>query len=230
VAKLVAELDNLRFQRIAACHTSGMLTATALEPLAARGATTFSFHPLQTFPRDFDVRRIVSSVRGITFGVDGPPRGLRIARRLARMLKSRAIEIPPALRPFYHAACVLASNHLTAMMAILESMHRILRPGDRKFLTVYEPILKATLANIAATSPASALSGPIARGGMNTVEGHFAALQEHAPDLIPYFASMSRETARLAVLKGSLTPAQQETLEAIISSYTGRRAAVEERL
>jgi len=228
VAEALANLGGLPLGRMAVCHTSGMLTAAALDPLAARGATVFSFHPLQTFPRDFSVCAILDSARGITFGVDGSARGLRMARYLARLLKGRTVLIPPALRSFYHAACVLASNHLTAMLAILESMHRTIRPEDKRFFTVYEPILRATLGNIAATSPAVALSGPIARGGIETVKGHFDALEAYAPDLIPYFTTMSRETARLASVKGSLTPLQREALEQLLRSYTEQPAQTKE--
>ncbi len=120
-ARAIAGLDGLPFRRMAFCHASGMLTADALAPLAARGATVFSFHPIQTFPRDFDPAEIVPSLAGIWYGVDGDPRGLRVARRLARRLGGKTVEIPRDMRVFYHAACVVASNHLTALAAVLET-------------------------------------------------------------------------------------------------------------
>jgi predicted short-subunit dehydrogenase-like oxidoreductase (DUF2520 family) len=117
VAGAIAAVGTLPLKGMAACHASGMLTAAALSALEARGATVFSFHPLQTFPRDFPVRRIVPSARGIWYGVDGPPAALRVARRLARLLGGHMLEIPPEMRELYHAACVAASNHLTALLA-----------------------------------------------------------------------------------------------------------------
>jgi predicted short-subunit dehydrogenase-like oxidoreductase (DUF2520 family) len=196
-----------------------MLTADALAPLVERGATVFSFHPLQTFPRDFQPRDIVDSVRGIYYGVDGSARALRKARVLARHLGGRVIEIPPALRPFYHAACVVASNHLTTMVWILETMFQTLRVRERDFYAVFKPIMTATMRNIEATSPAEALSGPVARGGVSTLREHLASIRSHVPGLVPYFAQLSEETVKLALVKGSIDASQASALNSCIQSY-----------
>jgi predicted short-subunit dehydrogenase-like oxidoreductase (DUF2520 family) len=220
VAVQLARLDHLRFRRLAVCHASGMLTAEALSPLARRGATVFSFHPLQTFPRDFPPAEIVPSARGIRYGVDGDAAGMRAARRLAALLDGRVFPVPPALRAYYHASCVLASNHLAAMLGLLQGMHARLGAGGEGFFTVYEPILRATLENIRRTSPEHALSGPVARGGLATVAEHFDAIRRTSPELLPYFTRMSRETAALAARKGTLTGARLREMLALIESTT----------
>jgi predicted short-subunit dehydrogenase-like oxidoreductase (DUF2520 family) len=207
-----------------------MLTAAVLEPLRARGAAVFSFHPLQTFPRDFAPVKIVPHARGIFYGVDGPPEGIRVARRLARELEGKCVLIPPDLRVLYHAACVAASNHLTTMLWIVQRMYDRLQIRGAKFYPMFGPIIEATLANVARTSPAGALSGPIARGGTETVAGHFAALQEALPALIPYFASVSTETVHLASLKGSLDPAREEELLRLLHSYQSSEKTIQENV
>ncbi len=218
VASSVAHLDGLRWKTVSACHASGMLTASALDPLARRGATVFSFHPLQTFPRDFRPRDIVPAARGIYYGVDGSRKGILAARRLARVLGGHILEVPPERRVLYHATCVLASNHLTAMMAVLDEMYRALRPGDEGFFAPFKAILMSTLRNIECTSPARALSGPVARGGIETVAGHFDAVQKYTPRVIPYYAQLTKETVRLASSKGSLTPDQIVGFKSLLDS------------
>jgi predicted short-subunit dehydrogenase-like oxidoreductase (DUF2520 family) len=204
LARTLAELKHLDFKRLNVCHASGMLTAAALKPLTDKGATVFSFHPLQTFPRDFALAAIVPTVRGIYYGVDGTPRAVRAARRFAKALNGRVLEVPIEMRPFYHATCVVASNHLTTLLSIVQQMFYIL--GNRKadYLKAFMPIVAATLRNVEATSPERALSGPIARGGIETVREHLQQVQHVAPDLIPYFSRMTIETARLARKKGSI--------------------------
>jgi predicted short-subunit dehydrogenase-like oxidoreductase (DUF2520 family) len=219
VAHRMAELDHLRFHGLTACHASGMHTAAVLEPLRRRGATVFSFHPLQTFPRDFEPRRIVPSARGITYGVDGSAKGVRMARLLAGRLGGRVILIPPEMRVLYHAACVVASNHLTTMMSVLETMFGRMERHGTGYFAVFQPIIEATLSNIGATSPAEALSGPIARGGTETVRGHLEAIRRFTPALLPYFASVSLETVRLAQNKGSINGVQASSMNALIRSY-----------
>lgn len=219
VAGRLAEVPHLVFPRLAVCHASGMHTASVLEPVRERGAKVFSFHPLQTFPRDFPPARILTFARGIVYGVDGPPDGVRVARRLARALEGKCVLIPPDLRVLYHAACVAASNHLTTMLWVVERMYTRLQVRGTTFSRMFGPIVAATLANVARTSPAAALSGPIARGGTKTVEGHFAALQEALPALIPYFAAVSIETVHLASRKGSLDPERAKELLQLLHAY-----------
>jgi predicted short-subunit dehydrogenase-like oxidoreductase (DUF2520 family) len=220
VARTLARITAFDFRGTSVCHASGMLTAAALDPLRERGATVFSFHPLQTFPRTFRPREILPAVRGIYYGVDGSPRGVHVARALARKLEGHILPVPPDMRAFYHAACVVASNHFTVLLAILETMFRRLQPEGEDFLNIFLPILQATLRNVQADSPAGALSGPIVRGGVETIAGHFDSLTRFAPALIPYYARLSLETVRLAVAKGALEPVQVEELTRLILPYT----------
>jgi len=227
-AESLARRSDLDFRRLAVCHASGVLSASALSALEARGAAVFSFHPLQTFPRDFTLKAIVPRGRGIYFGVDGPLRGLRMARRVARMLKGRTVEIPPERRVLYHAACVIASNHLTAMLSVLQSVHRSIRPTDASFFAIYRPIIEATLANVSATSPEEALSGPVARGGTATVAAHLEALRSAVPEFLPYFTRMTLETVRLATRKGSLSEAKRVELDALVRTFLNESPPLEE--
>jgi predicted short-subunit dehydrogenase-like oxidoreductase (DUF2520 family) len=219
VAGGLARLEGLDFRRMAVCHASGMLTSSVLSPLAERGATVFSFHPLQTFPRDFEPDKIVPRARGIYFGVDGSPAAVRKAKRLARLMGSRVVVIPPELRPLYHAACVVASNHLTALLAVLEEMYAFLGGAQGGFFPVFSPIVAATLGNVERTSPVTALSGPVARGGVETIAGHLAILRDTMPQLVPYYAAMTQETVRLAGKKGSITEEQRERFLRLLQDY-----------
>jgi predicted short-subunit dehydrogenase-like oxidoreductase (DUF2520 family) len=218
VGVALSRLEQLRFRRLHVCHASGMLTADALAPLSARGATVFSFHPLQTFPRDFEPADIVKSIAGIYYGVDGTQKGIAAARRLSAQLGGHTIEVPPEMRVFYHAACVVASNHLTGLLAVLESMYGKLGNSRKNFFPVFKPIMMATMNNVGSTSPAQALSGPVARGGTETVARHFEAVRTYAPELLHYFASLTDETIALAARKGSLSPERVEEMRRLVRS------------
>jgi predicted short-subunit dehydrogenase-like oxidoreductase (DUF2520 family) len=222
VAQGLSLLPGLKFSGLAVCHASGMLTASVLAPLGNLGATVFSFHPLQTFPRDFHPRKILQSARGITFGVDGPPRGVRFAKRLATILGGRVLEVPPELRPYYHASCVVASNHLTTLMWVVERMFSQMGSRARDFYRVYRPIIQATLDNIERTTPASALSGPVARGGVETVAQHIDIVRDVSPELIPVFNALTRESVALALAKGSITEERARQLLALTVDESDR--------
>lgn len=219
VARSLALLEQFSFHHLAVCHASGMLTADALAPLRERGAVTFSFHPLQTFPRDFTPRQILPTARGIVYGVDGDRAGVRKARQFAAALRGKVFLVPPEMREFYHAVCVVASNHVTTLLGIMERLHALFGTPGVGVWDVFGPIMDAAWKNAVAASPAAALSGPIARGGVSTVKGHLEAMSRYAPDLMPYYLRMSLETVRLATAKGSLTASQRQALESLLRSY-----------
>lgn len=223
IAAGLARLEHLRFKRLAVCHASGMLTAQSLEPLGRKGATVFSFHPLQTFPRDFDPRQILPTARGIYYAVDGLPDAVKKAKLFARKLGGYIIEISPEMRVFYHAACVVASNHLTALLSVVEVMFKQFGDQRQGFLEAFKPIIMATLHNVEVTSPTAALSGPIARGGVETVAQHFTSVKRFAPELLPFFRTLTLETVKLAERKGSLSGERAQALRDLVLSYTNSK-------
>jgi predicted short-subunit dehydrogenase-like oxidoreductase (DUF2520 family) len=223
VAARLSKLKHLNFKHLSVCHASGTLTARALNPLKKRGAIVFSFHPLQTFPREFAPKDIVPTARGIYYAVDGTQKAIKQAKSFARKLEGKVISIKPEMRVFYHAACVVASNHLTGLLAVLESMFGLLGLREKDFFTVFQPIIFSTLRNVKLTSPEAALSGPVARGGVETVAQHFESIKATAPELLPYFGTLTLETVKLAERKGSLTKQRALALRNLVHSYSNSK-------
>lgn len=228
VARALGRLER-EMKDVAVCHASGMLTAAVLDPVKAKGATVFSFHPIQAFPRTFACDDIVPNVRGISYGVDGTAAGVRMAHMLARALKGYAVEIPPKMRAFYHAAAVVASNHLTTLLGVLHEMSPSFAPEGTDWMSIYFPIIMGSIGNARAATPAVALTGPIARGGVETVARHLDALGRTAPDLVPFYAAVSMETTRLATRSGALAPAQKEELLRLLEPYLSPEAQKRKR-
>lgn len=217
-AGALAAVPHLQFKRLRVCHASGMFGAPVLAALAGKGACVFAFHPLQTFPRTFAPKALLPTLPGIWYGIDGDARGQRAAKELAKRLGGKTIVIPPALRAYYHAAGVVASNHLTALLAVLEEMHRAMGITTTDVMPLFSPIIAATLKNVSATSPAEALSGPVVRGGTETLARHFESIAQRSPQLLPYFSMMTMETVRLAQRRGALNDDQVRAFFEIIRS------------
>jgi hypothetical protein len=57
-----------------------------------------------------------------------------------------------------------------------------------------------------------ALTGPIERGDVDTVKMHVDVLQKFAPHLTTFYLILGVETARLALIKGSLSSEQFNSL------------------
>jgi predicted short-subunit dehydrogenase-like oxidoreductase (DUF2520 family) len=186
-AELVAEaVPPLRFVG----HVSGATTLNFLAPAAAAGARTFSLHPLQTVPEP------ESDLTGAPCAVAGSdPESLGVAIALAEALGMRPFRVPEELRSAYHAAASMASNFLVALEeSAAELLERAGIAGARELLT---PLVLTSAANWAERGPA-ALTGPIARGDEQTVEGHLHAIRDVAPELAALYEALAERTRELA--------------------------------
>lgn len=165
--------------RTVLAHCSGAAPLTVLA-----GATrTASIHPLVALngsnPRD---------LIGAWYAVAGDP----LARRLAAALEGRIVEVADRDRPLYHAGAVLASNHLVALLAQVESVATTLGLP----LDAYLDLARGALASTGRLGPTRALTGPVSRGDLATVAGHLRALEEAglAGEVDAYLALARRAT------------------------------------
>jgi predicted short-subunit dehydrogenase-like oxidoreductase (DUF2520 family) len=182
-------------ERIAAApplvgHVSGAGTLDVLAAARERGSSTFSLHPLQTFPDDH------TTVEGTPAAIAGSDdAAVSYARALAETLEMRAFDVPEESRAAYHAAAAMASNLLVALEeSAAELIERLGIEDARELLA---PLVLRTATNWAERGP-SALTGPIARGDRTTVERHRAALAESAPDLLPVYDALAARTEAIA--------------------------------
>jgi predicted short-subunit dehydrogenase-like oxidoreductase (DUF2520 family) len=142
-------------------HLAGSLGLDVLAPHANRA----SVHPIVALPDpDVGAERLV----GAWFAVAGHP----VARQIVDALGGRAVEVPDDNRTVHHAAAVVASNHLVALLGQVE---RIAEEAGVPF-EAYLDLVRATVDNVDALGPRRALTGPVARGDWDTVARHVAAL------------------------------------------------------
>jgi predicted short-subunit dehydrogenase-like oxidoreductase (DUF2520 family) len=93
-------------------------------------------------------------------------------------------------RVTYHAAAVIASNHLVALLGQVE---RLANAASVPF-EAFQPLARASLDNAFAVGPRVALTGPVARGDVETVSRHLAGLP---PEEQPAYRAMAQAASRL---------------------------------
>jgi predicted short-subunit dehydrogenase-like oxidoreductase (DUF2520 family) len=174
IAVELARRTDLQFRRLVVFHSSGTLTSDALLPLHKKGAKTFSFHPIQTFPPATDLADRLVRMKGITYGCEGPPAAIRFARDVAEDIDGTIIRISKKKKILYHIACVVASNYSVALLGMTEEVLRLVG-GDIRLRHLL-PLIETSIANAIRLSPAKALTGPIARGSLATVKSHVREL------------------------------------------------------
>lgn len=147
-----------------------------------------ALHPLVALP---DAEVGAARLAGAWFAVAGDP----LVQRVASDLGGRWFEVADADRAAYHAAAVVASNHLVALMGQVERIAGgIGVPGEAYLL-----LAAASLQNVAELGPAGALTGPVARGDWATVARHLDALD---PTERPAYLALAAEARRLVADDG----------------------------
>lgn len=166
---------------VVVAHLSGSL---GLAPLTTHPRRAV-LHPLVALP---DAQRGAARLEGAWFGLaaDGDP----MADDVVAALGGRSVPITEAHWAGYHAAAVIASNHLVALLGQAERVAGSIGVP----LDALLDLAAGSLSDVVALGPAAALTGPVRRGDTATVERHLAALP---PEERPGYEAMAREAARL---------------------------------
>lgn len=179
-----------------AVHHGGALGLDALAAATARGAVPGCLHPLQTFPAGGRPPEALALFDGIVCGVEAPePLGSRL-EALAARLGARTVRLEGVDRALYHAAAVLASNDVVALMAAAARTWALAGLPAEAAREALAPLLFASARNVGALPLERALTGPIARGDVATVERHLRALAS-APDLAALYRALAGELLTL---------------------------------
>jgi predicted short-subunit dehydrogenase-like oxidoreductase (DUF2520 family) len=143
-------------------HIAGSRNLDVLAPHPRVG----SLHPLMALPSGSDGDRLI----GATYCVAGD----ELVRDVARSLGGRIITLRDDQRTIYHAAAVVASNHLVTLMGQV----RTLAESIGLTLEDFVPLARQSLDDVARFGPDGALTGPASRGDMATIDAHLAAIPE----------------------------------------------------
>jgi predicted short-subunit dehydrogenase-like oxidoreductase (DUF2520 family) len=114
-------------------------------------------------------------------------------------LAGRPLVIAPARRPVYHAAAVFGSNYLVALTAATVRLLLDAGVAERDAFPALMPLLRGTLDNIEQLGVSAALTGPIARGDLETVRLHLSRL---SPAQRRLYCALGRESLDLARAAG----------------------------
>lgn len=191
LAPLVAQLTFRPGQVVA--HTSGAHGTGVLAPAVAQGARPLAIHPAMTFtgrPEDGERLR-----KGISFGVTAPPDVRPLAETLVRELGGTPEWVDEAHRTLYHAALAHGANHLVTL--VNEAMDLLRAAGVTHPDRILDPLLHAALDNVLRLGN-RALTGPVARRDVGTVEAHLDALAADAPESLDAYQALARRTAQRA--------------------------------
>lgn len=180
-------------------HCSGALPSAVLATAARCGALTASIHPVRSFASP---EQVALSFAGTWCGVEGAEAALAVLRPLFAGIGAKLVDIDPAAKTVYHAAAVFACNYLVTLLDVAVQAYGHAGIAQDVAMQMMAPLVHKTVDQVFAAGPAAALSGPIARGDMETVARQQAAVSAWDADKGALYALLAKETLALAQRRG----------------------------
>jgi predicted short-subunit dehydrogenase-like oxidoreductase (DUF2520 family) len=194
-------------------HTSGVLSSTALDPLARRGAAVASCHPLASVA---DPRVALRTFDGVPFAIEGDARAVRELRRLVDRLGGRPITIPRQSKALYHLLACFLSNDLVALLELGLASARGLGLSRREAARLYLPLVRGTLQNVERLGAVKALTGPVSRGDVATLRLHAEPLRSLPSEFRALHRLLAVRSTDLARRAGTITPEKASRLARLL--------------
>ncbi len=179
-------------------HMSGAHSSLILKSAARNGAVPFSLHPLQAFAQE---DKAVADLSHTYFSLEGDTSRIKPVEAILQQTDNPYFLIKAETKSLYHLSACIFSNYLVSLMAAGTQALKAsgIEPGEG--FQAMLPLIEGTIANIARLGPAKALTGPIARGDITTIQHHLAALTDHnLMELRTLYAFMGLKTLDLASL------------------------------
>lgn len=167
-------------------HTSGAHPSDLLKDLKEFEAHIFSIHPLQSFS---SIDKAVKDLEMTYFAYESKS---EILLEWLKKHTSNILVLKPEDKVKYHLAACVFSNYLVTLMDFGNQMLSDLSL-DVAGMTAMYPLIQATLSNILNSSPKEALTGPIKRGDINTLEKHLKVLNDSNKNL---YLSLAKQTTK----------------------------------
>jgi predicted short-subunit dehydrogenase-like oxidoreductase (DUF2520 family) len=196
-------------------HTSGALGAEVLAPAMAAGTQVGAFHPLVAFA---DTERAVEALHGATVAIEGDDQLAAMLADMAEAIGARPVRLAPGSKAAYHAAAVLAAGGFVALLDAIAELGRVAGLDEAGSLAIYGPLIEGTLGNARALGIRAALTGPMTRGDVGTLQGHLDELRSHAPGVLPLYLAAARREIDLAESRGALAPEVSTKMRAVLAA------------
>jgi predicted short-subunit dehydrogenase-like oxidoreductase (DUF2520 family) len=190
-ALLASELDTLTTGgEKGVVHTSGAQDISSLSALSGLGMMVGGLHPAYPFA---DVESAVHGLPGATFGLETNSDILRgWLVELVNALDGRVFAIPTGSKALYHSAFVFASNYAVTLYAIAEKLLLDLGADRDVADNALNALLVGTVENLRRQGVPDALTGPLVRSDMQTVERHLQALDAVDGNLVDLYKQLAQ--------------------------------------
>ncbi|OPJ56272.1 Rossmann-like and DUF2520 domain-containing protein [Alkalithermobacter paradoxus] len=176
-------------------HMSGSLSSNVLKRAKDFGCFVYSMHPLQSFA---DIEGSINKLKSTVFTIEGCDEKIEVIESILKNTGNKYFRIDSQLKSIYHAGACVVSNYLVTLMDFgLSFFEKSGINREDAFEAVY-PLISGTLENIRNLGCEKGITGPIARGDINTVKKHLTSIEENIPERLDFYRIMALRTVDIS--------------------------------
>jgi len=195
-------------------HCSGAASTDVLEPARKMGARVGCIHPLQTFA---SITQAVANLPGSTFVIEAEEPQFSVLKEMALKLNGDWLELKAEDKALYHASACIACNYFYTLMQVATDLWRNWGKSNAEAIKAMMPMLQGALNNLSNVGLPKALTGPIARGDLMTIQKHLTTLSRKAPEVIPLYKELGNWTIPIGEAKRTLSAERASELRELLS-------------
>lgn len=156
------------------CHFSGSLSSHVFSEIGQTGASGCSLHPMYAFGGKFTS---YTQFHTAIFTVEGEQRAVqKMTALFGGRLSHRILPIRAEDKMKYHAAASMASNYMIALFELSLQLLNDCGFSEEDGRALLRPLVQVNVDNMLAGGTQEALTGPIERNDVSTVEKHLGQL------------------------------------------------------
>jgi len=194
-------------------HLSGALTSDALIAARAAGADTLSLHPAQTMVEPLQGAELLKTA---WFCLEGNDSAVARGKEITNEISGNTIVIDKDKKSLYHAALSFSSNYLTTLEAIAIEMLTETGISRQNALALLIPLIRGSVDTLASCNLPDALTGPMSRGDVRTIEKHLHAMEDGMESYLQIYKLMGLEALKLAKAKGKMVRGSEEMIRSLL--------------
>lgn len=175
IQEVVQLLKMFNLQGKLVVHTSGSAAKSLLNPLKKCGAAIGAMHPMRSFSKHFSAPK---RWKGTWVSYEGNRQDLEQLKGLFPHKKVHFLGVNAKQKRALHIAGVLTANYSVTLLAKAEALLKGLGIKDVEFNKLLASLLNSVVINAQHSPAENILTGPIARGDIETIKAHLTFLQD----------------------------------------------------
>lgn len=184
-------------------HCSGSLSSDVLKCAKDFGAFICSVHPVHSFASP---ERSIKHFQKTLCGAEGDGKALDIISPAFNKIGGKIFHINSDTKILYHAAVSMACNYTVVLQNIAIEMFGAAGIKSDEAMKILEPIMSGTIDNVFDKGTVHSLTGPIARGDVDTVLRHMKKINEYDNSISEIYKLLGNKAIDISKEQGIAEP------------------------